>query len=107
MTTIRTRLAEVIRRADAIICVSETTLADLRHFHPDLDKPVFAIPLGVAESFFDPAPTELPRLPDRYVLSVSNRMPHKNTDVLLEAFAELSKRHRDLHLVLIGARADN
>jgi glycosyltransferase involved in cell wall biosynthesis len=101
------RLAEVIRRADAVICVSETTLTDFRHFYPDFDKPVFAIPHGVAASFFDPAPTRLPRLPDKYVLSVSNRMPHKNTDVLLEAFAELSPRHPDLYMVMVGARATN
>lgn len=97
------RLAEVMRRADAVICVSETTLADLRHFHPDLETPAFVVPHGVAGSFFNPAPRQLPQLPDRYLLSVSNRMPHKNTDVLLEAYAELSRRHPDLHLVLIGA----
>lgn len=97
------RLEEVIRRADAVICVSESTLKDLHRFHPGYDKPAFAIPHGVAKSFFAPAPIKLPSLPDRYVLSVSNRMPHKNADVLLQAFAELSTQHRDLHLVLIGA----
>ena len=97
------RMEEVIRRADAAICISETTLSDLHRFHPGYDKPSFAVPLGVADSFFDPAPTKLPRLPDNYLLSVSNRLAHKNVDVLLEAFADLASRHSDLHLVLVGA----
>ena len=97
------RMKEVIQRADAAICISETTLADLRHFHPDYDKPAFAVPLGVAEAFFDPAPAKLPPLPDNYVLAVSNRLSHKNVDVLLDAFVELAQRHPDLHLVLVGA----
>lgn len=97
------RIREVIQRADAAICISKTTLADLGRFHPDYDNPAFAVPLGVGESFFDPAPTKLPSLPDNYVLAVSNRLAHKNVDVLLEAFADLATRHRDLHLVLVGA----
>lgn len=97
------RLDGVIRRADAVICISETTLADFRRFHPDYAKPAFAVPLGVSESFFNPVPVKLPSLPESYVLSVSNRMAHKNIDLLLQAFAELSARHRDLHLVLVGA----
>ncbi len=97
------RMAEVIGRADAVVCISETTLSDLRRFHPDFAKPAFAVPLGVSESFFDPEPTKLPPLPDSYVLSVSNRLAHKNADLLLQAFADLAKRHRDLHLVMVGA----
>ena len=97
------RVEEVIRRADAVICISETTLKDLHRFHPNFTKPAFAVPLGVSDSFFDPMPTKLPALPDKYVLSVSNRMPHKNSDLLLQAFAELTKRDDDLRLVLVGA----
>lgn len=97
------RFAESIHRADAVICISETTTRDLRRFVPDYDKPVFTIPLGVSDTFFDPAPAKLPRLPRRYVLSVSNREKHKNVDVLLRSFARLAERHADLHLVLVGA----
>lgn len=97
------RLKEVIERADAVICVSETTRNDFRRFHPGYDRPVFAIPHGVAETFFDPAPAKLPPLPESYLLSVGNRMAHKNIDVLLEGFADLASRHHDLHLVLVGA----
>lgn len=97
------RMREVIMKADAVICISEATKADLHHFHPDYAGPAYAIPLGVADSFFDPAPVELPDLPERYILSVSNRMGHKGVDVLLTSFAELAQRHADLKLVLVGA----
>jgi glycosyltransferase involved in cell wall biosynthesis len=97
------RFGEVLRRADAVVCISEATREDLHRFHPDYDRPVFAIPLGVGDDFFDPRPARLPTLPEKYVLSVSNRMEHKNADVLLHAFAELSRRHPGLQLVLVGA----
>lgn len=97
------RHAEVIRRADAVICISETTRADLHTFHPDYDKPAYTVPLGVSDSFFDPTPTKLPPLPDRYVLFVGNRTTHKNIDFLLAGFAELALQQPDLHLVLVGA----
>lgn len=97
------RHTEVIQRADAVICISETTRADLHTFHPDYDKPAFTVPLGVGPSFFDPAPTKLPPLPERYVLYVGNRTAHKNIGLLLEAYAEVAARHPDVHLVLVGA----
>jgi glycosyltransferase involved in cell wall biosynthesis len=99
------RHTEVIQRADALICISETTREDLHRFHPDYDKPVFTVPLGVGPSFFDPAPTKLPALPERYVLYVGNRTAHKNINLLLEGYAEISKLHPDVHLVLVGAPA--
>lgn len=97
------RMREVIERADAVICISEATKADLRRFHPGYTGRVYAIPLGVADSFFDPAPTQLPGLPEDYILSVSNRMGHKGVDQLLTGFAVLAERHPDLQLVLVGA----
>lgn len=97
------RHTEVIRRADAVLCISETTHEDLRRFHPDLDAPSFTTPLGVADSFFDPEPTKLPDLPARYVLYVGNRTAHKNITLLLEGYAEVATRHPDVHLVLVGA----
>lgn len=98
------RHAEVIRRADAVICISETTREDLHRFHPDYDRPVFTVPLGVSASYFDPTPTKLPHLPEKYVLYVGNRTAHKNIDFLLEAYAEIVARYPDVHLVMVGAR---
>lgn len=97
------RVTECLRRSDAVICISETTREDLLRFHPDFAKPVFAVPLGVSDLFFDPPPTVMPALPQRYVLFVGNRAAHKNIDVLLQAFAERAEHDHDLHLVLVGA----
>ncbi len=92
-----------IERCDALICISQATHDDLLRFHPGLDKPSFVVPLGVGEEFFDPEPAQISGLPDRYMLYVGNRHPHKNVDLLLSAFAEIRSKYSDLQLVLVGA----
>lgn len=92
-----------LRRCDAVICISQTTRDDLRRFHPELDKPTFVVPLGVGKRFFEPESVRIRGLPDRYVLFVGHRFPHKNADLLLHAFAAIARRDLNLHLVLIGA----
>ena len=95
--------AQFLERCDAVICISQTTRDDLSRFHPGLDKSISVIPLGVGERFFESRPTRIPRLPERYLLYVGNRHRHKNVDLLLQAFAEVSEQDADLHLVLAGA----
>jgi glycosyltransferase involved in cell wall biosynthesis len=92
-----------IERCDALICISQTTHDDLIRFHPELDKPTFVVPLGVGDEFFNPVQTRIRGLPERYLLYVGNRHPHKNVDLLLRAFADIRSDHPDLHLVLAGA----
>jgi glycosyltransferase involved in cell wall biosynthesis len=92
-----------IERCDVLICISQTTRDDLLRFHPGLDKPLFVVPLGVGDEFFEPVPARIRGLPDRYLLYVGNRYPHKNVDLLLRAFGDLFHDHPDLHLVLVGA----
>jgi glycosyltransferase involved in cell wall biosynthesis len=95
-----------LNRCDALICISQTTREDLREFHPEIDKPIFVVPHGVAQHFFEPKPARIRRLPGRYLLYVGHRFPHKNTDLLLQAFAAVARGDSDLHLVLIGAHPD-
>ena len=95
--------AAYLERCDAVVCISEATRADLFRFHPEFDKPVFVVPLGVSASFFNPGPMRISNIPERYLLYVGNRHEHKNCDVLFRAFTELSSHDRDLHLVLVGA----
>ena len=92
-----------IERCDALICISQATHDDLLHFHPGLDKPALVVPLGVGQEFLEPKPARIRGLPDRYLLYVGNRHPHKNVDLLLSAFAEIRPRYPDLNLVLVGA----
>ncbi|HUF16539.1 MAG TPA: glycosyltransferase family 1 protein [Thermoanaerobaculia bacterium] len=79
-----------IFRADAVICVSQTTRADLLEFFPTDPGKVFAIQSGlapVAEAGEPPA-----SLPGRFLLFVSTIEPRKNLDALLTAFEVLKDR---------------
>jgi glycosyltransferase involved in cell wall biosynthesis len=58
-------------------------------------------PLAVSDVFVRPSATYV-RLPQPYVLYVGRRGLYKNFRVLLQAFAGLSHRRRDLHLVCVG-----
>lgn len=93
---------EVMRRADAILCISEATRNALFHHFPDYDKPVVVTPLGVGQEFFSPRAPKI-ALPERYVLFVGNRHKHKNAGLLFEAMSRIAARHPDLKLVLCGA----
>lgn len=90
-----------ITRADAVICVSETTRADvLREYAVDPSKVVVIYSgIGVA-----PGGPELdPGLPRPYILFVSTIEPRKNLDVLLDAFERLRDEGRYAgNLVIVG-----
>lgn len=90
-----------IARAEAIICVSESTRDDLLRFYEVDPRRVFAIHSGVASAGEDAgAPL---RLPDRYILFVSTIEPRKNLEVLLDAFERLKARGAyDGALVVVG-----
>jgi glycosyltransferase involved in cell wall biosynthesis len=98
----------MLRRARAIIALSEATRRDINRYAGRwADRKTTVIPSAV-DARFAPvtAPTTLHavrtkyRLPDRFVLAVAMRRPHKNIARLVMAFAEL----RDLpyKLVLVG-----
>lgn len=88
--TLRNLEREMLReiaRADAVICVSESTRADiLAHYTVDPRK-VYAISSGPPPARAAGARTT--DLPARYVLFVSTIEPRKNLDVLIEAFERL------------------
>jgi glycosyltransferase involved in cell wall biosynthesis len=98
-----TRLA--VRSAAALAAPSLAARHDIRRFY-GAELPAEAIlPHGVGAQFFAlsgrPRPPGLD-LPDRYVLHVGVRRPHKNQRVLVEALSALRAHHPDLGLVLIG-----
>jgi glycosyltransferase involved in cell wall biosynthesis len=90
-----------IALADAIICVSESTRADLLHYYQVDRRRVFAIHSGVnTAAEVGGAQLELPR---RYILFVSTIEPRKNLGVLLDAFERLKQRQAyDGALVVVG-----
>jgi glycosyltransferase involved in cell wall biosynthesis len=89
----------VVRRADALIAISEWTRQDaVRILGLDPDKVVVIYP-GVAEAFFG-AKSAVSR---PYILFVGTIEPRKNIDTLLEAYAQLPRSLREeFELVVAG-----
>jgi len=88
-----------IRRAQAVICVSESTRADLLNFVPSVEESaVVVIPNGVSEDY---APLNVPV--EEQVLFVGARGGYKNFRSLVRAVSGLS----DLELVCVGGGAFN
>ncbi|TAK76129.1 MAG: glycosyltransferase family 1 protein [Dehalococcoidia bacterium] len=92
-----------IRRADAIIAVSNTTKADVVECLGVPESRVHVVYEGVDQQRFHPSharPFDFP-----YVLFVGSEHPRKNLGELIEAFALLKRsgHHPDLRLVKVGA----
>jgi len=94
-----------VRSATALACPSEASRSDIQRFY-GADLPAEAVlPHGVGVQFFSLSTAPKPvgaELPERYILHVGARRPHKNQAVLVKALAQLRARHPDLGLVLVG-----
>ena len=92
------------RRADRIVCISEATAGDVvRELGVDRERISIVYP-GVDEAFFaaKPAPPAiLGGAP--YVLAVGTLNERKNLGVLIDAFAAVAKRDREVRLVIVGS----
>jgi glycosyltransferase involved in cell wall biosynthesis len=101
-----TRIA--LGRASAIVTVSDATRRSLWDFY-GLDAPAEnVVHHGVDPRFGRRLPTHVRRaareklgLPERYILHVGVRRPHKNQTTLVRAFATLAAEV-DIDLVLVG-----
>lgn len=108
---LRWMMPRFLARADAVICVSESTRRDaLRFYRLNPDK-ITVIPEGVDPRF---RPIEDPahlsairrryRLPARFILCVSTLEPRKNLTLLLEAYAALRARRPEIGLAIAGEK---
>ena len=103
--------AEILKRADAVMAVSESTRNDaIRVLALDPDK-ITVIHLGIDRAFFHVPAGAIEHVKDRYglarpfVLSVGTIEPRKNIDTLLDAYAALApSMHEEFELVLAGPR---
>lgn len=99
-----------VRRADAIITVSEATRRDLmRLYGTPADK--ITVVYEAAAPHFCPQPPERVAavctrygLPDRYLLTVGTIEPRKNLARLVEALSILRRDDPALRLVVVGAK---
>lgn len=101
------------RKAKRVICVSEATAADLRHYYQVAPEKIAVVP-EAAGSVFRPvtdkdtlaAVRQRYRLPERFVLALGVRRPHKNLAGLVEAFARLDAALAETPGTSAGSRVD-
>jgi glycosyltransferase involved in cell wall biosynthesis len=96
------------RRADAVICVSEHSKADLVRLW-GIDAARVHIVYEAADPCFRPAAVEEVQmmrvrygLPERYLLTVGTIEPRKNLVRLLDALAIVREKGDDVRLVIVG-----
>lgn len=96
------------RKANMVVAISESVRQDAIRFHGQrAEKKMIVIPNPVSWERFGRAvgPHPLGRRP--YVLTVASHYPHKNLEVLVQAFSLVAERVPDVSLVLVGqSRAD-
>ncbi len=95
---------EYVRKADHVVCISESTKRDLLRIYPDITAPVTVIHHGVGPEF-TPDAHPLPSFPDNYVIHVGMRQDYKDGDTLFRAFSHIASGYRDLQLILVGGGA--
>ena len=100
-----------IARADAVLCVSESTRRDAERAYKIPAHKLYVIPEGVAPRFApetDPDRLAALRrrygLPEKFIMCVSTLEPRKNLETLLEAYWTLGARWPELGLVLVGGK---
>ena len=101
--------AEVLRRADRLIAVSECTRADAVRVLGLPPEKIEVIHSGIAEAFFEVTPSAVEDVRARYglkrpfVLSLGTIEPRKNLDALLDAYEGLAADVRqEFELVVAG-----
>lgn len=93
---------------DTIICVSESTKADLMHRFPDNKSNIYTIPLA-AESKRDYSQDQINAVKNQfgitkpYLLFIGTLEPRKNIDKLVAAYHQLNIKDK-LQLVIVGKK---
>lgn len=92
---------EYVRKADHVVCISESTKSDLLRLYPDVVAPVSVVHHGVGSEFTTDAPA-LPSFPHAYLIHVGTRGGYKDGATLFRAFSQIAPAYRDLQMVLVG-----
>jgi len=99
---LRTHMGETIKRADAIITVSEFSAREICNYLGAEEDRVFAVHHGISDSFARPDEETTARvlkackLDRPYLLTVGTVEPRKNLPLLVEAFEQLTDFDGDL-----------
>jgi glycosyltransferase involved in cell wall biosynthesis len=98
-----------VRRADAIIVVSQATKNDLMRYYHTPDRKITVVHEAAAPHFRVVPDSDVARvrakysLPDRFLLAVGTIEPRKNLTRLVESLARLRAEDRQLQLIVVGA----
>ncbi|MBI2410288.1 MAG: glycosyltransferase family 4 protein [Candidatus Kerfeldbacteria bacterium] len=90
---------QFVKRAAAIIAVSQHTKSDLVSLYKTPEEKISVIYPGLREAMVRPYKNEQRQ---KYILSIATIEPRKNFDTLLEAFALLRQKHPVMRLVIAG-----
>ena len=109
---LKLNLKRTIKRADAVIAVSEFTKQEILHFYPISEAKVFVVPNGIDSSVFHPnySENEVKKvkasygISGEYFLYLGTLEPRKNLLHLIKAYIELQKEQKEdfPKLVLAG-----
>lgn len=94
-------IRQAVRRADAIIAVSQSTKRDILQFFPHA-APVHSVYSGVDPAFFADSNGTPPPYHRDYLLAVGTQERRKNLPFLIDLFSRLAPDFPDLDLLLIG-----
>lgn len=99
------------KRADAVLTLSEKSKRDiLKHYNIGPERVCVTYLASDRAVFRGREDEEVAAvrkkydLPSSFVLYIASSLPHKNYERLLQAFKIVKARHKELKLVLIGAR---
>jgi glycosyltransferase involved in cell wall biosynthesis len=95
----RTMIGRAVRKSVRILTVSQAVKNEIvRELRCDAAK-IIVTPNGVDDRFRAGAPNPSP---SPYFLYVGNDKPHKNVERLVEALADVRRRHPEVSLILAG-----
>lgn len=107
---LNTAMPLFVRRADAIIVVSQATKNDLIRHYQTPDHKITVVHEAAASHFRVVSDDEVARvrakydLPERFLLAVGTIEPRKNLARLAESLAQLRRDDHTLHMVIVGAK---
>lgn len=98
-----------LKQSDAIICVSECTKKELLRLY-DIDPDKVSVIYEAPDPVFQPISKESAKshvkrrfdIKNPFFLVVGNIEPRKKPELVVKAFEEFKKRHKDFDLVFVG-----